>query len=341
VPSRAAQPEAAANAAALTAARQAASTFRDQRQRLDSGKWAVLGDPPSFEPGPLGAWDDFSMGSPVVVKDDSGAGNSGISRYQMFFRACHMALREYSCGVGRATSDDGVVWARGTGAAFTPADSGLREGLDEIAVAKVGGRYFLWYSVLADPYKGRPHAVVRLASSSDAVMWKDEGLVLDGGSQALFIRHSVFHDGQTFHMWYATKVKDDPSPLLQHFTSPDGKAWTVAGGTRLLELQPQPSLDMGRLSIIAVDGGKFFALFTHDSAQQSRNTLGSLVSDDGGTWTVAHVDVDPLKDWPKKKLAVGSLSGISDRDGLWLWMLLRSEQGATRVGVAFKKGERS
>ena len=331
--SRAAKPGDDA-AAALAAARKASAAFASERQRVESGQWAVVREASILEPGRLGDWDDFGLGSPFVMKDGAG--------FRMWYRGCRMSMREYVCGIGHATSQDGVVWDRASAPVFTPADPLVREGLDEIVVAKAGGGYFLWYSVMANPVHGRKRAAVHLATSPDGLTWKDEGRVLDGANDhTVFIFHSVFHDGQTFHLWYATKVPDDSSPVLHHFSSSDGKGWTSLGGTRTADLDSRPSVAMGRLIIVAVAGGEFFALFTHDPGSQASKVLGALRSPDGTNWTATAIDSDPLTTWSKQHLSVASLSAAFDRDGLWLWAALRPENGPTRIGVAFRKGASS
>jgi hypothetical protein len=332
-----------ATSATSDEARQEAARFAADRQRLRTGEWTVLRDAPVFERGPLGAWDDFVVGSPVVMKEESGpAAAGGGMRYRMWYRGCRLALQEHACGVGHAASRDGIVWEKRVAPVFVPADPRLRDGLDEIAVTRVDGRYFLWYSVMADPFKGHRRATLHLATSSEGLAWTDEGLVLDGANDGtVFMFHSVFHDGQTFHLWYTTKVPGESSPVLQHFSSSDGKTWTPLGGTRIEDLEPGPSLAMGRLMIVPMTGGERVALFTHDPGSQASRVLGALRSSDGTNWMAAAVGEDPFRTWSKQHLSVGSLSGAFDRDGLWLWAALRAENGPTRIGVAFRKGASS
>jgi hypothetical protein len=326
----------AATSAPAVDVRQVVARFAADRQHLRAGEWAVLAEPLVIERGPLGAWDDYAVSQPVVLRDDI----NGMP-YRMWFRGCRMAMREYSCGVGHATSRDGIVWNKAPRPVHQPPDAMLREGLDEIAIVKAGGRYFLWYSVTADPFKGRKRPILHLATSSDGLAWVDEGRVMDGGNDFTpFLSHSVFHDGRTFHLWHVTKVPET-SPVLQHFSSADGKTWTELGGTATEDLESRPSVAMGRLAIVTAVDGQFLGLFTHDPDWQASAVLGSLSSPDGTTWTATNVDPDPLRAWSSQYLSVFSLSRVLDREGLWLWTGLRSLDGPMRVGLAFRKGGES
>ncbi len=311
--------------------RHAVARFAADRQHISPGEWAVLRDVPVLERGPLGAWDDHALAFPVVLKE-----NDARSRYRMWFRGCHLAVREFSCGVGHARSADGAIWEKASGPVFVPQDPSLQESLDEIAVVKAGGRYYLWYSVMADYFNERRRPAVYLATSVDGLRWNDEGQVLEGASEnPPTIAHSVLHDGQRFHLWYVTSAKGEgrsPIRMLQHLASPDGKVWTAIGSTSLQEaLSATVTPDIGRFTIQEVEGRGFRA-YTYSSV------LGALTSPDGTAWTKADIGVGPLKDWRKEGLEVQSLSGLLDDEGLWLWMDIRSTQENMRVGVAFRKG---
>jgi hypothetical protein len=315
---------------ATTDIRPLAAQFAADRQRIGRGEWAVVRDVPMLDRGALGAWDDHVVALPYVLKED-GAG----SRYRMWFKGCHMAMREFSCGVGHARSADGIVWEKALEPVLVPQEPALQESLEEIAVVKAGGRYYLWYSVMADYFKDRRRASLHLATSADGLAWKEEGQVLEAANEnPPTIAHSVLHDGQLFHLWYVTSEGQGRSAtrVLQHLSSPDGKTWRVVGDTSLKEaLNTTLTPDLGRLTIKTAEGGGFRA-YTYGSA------LGVLTSPDGTAWVKADIDAGPLKAWPKERVEVQSLSGHLDDEGLWLWMDTRPTQEHMRVGVAFRKG---
>ena len=323
----------------------AAARFEAARRRLDRGEWTVLGDVPVLERGARGAWDDYAVGSPVVIREDrrGTASAGGGARYRMWYLGCHLAMREHACGVGLATSPDGVVWEKRPQPVFLPPDPVAQDNLTEIAVLKTADRYSLWYSIAADYAAGRRRATVNLATSPDGLVWTDQGQVLEGeGPLPLTIEHSVLHDGQSFHMWYVAAIEELDTPVLRHLSSADGKTWTAVGGTPLKDLAPQMS-SMGRLSVEAADGRGFRALSTrpNDDQELRSSALGVLVSSDGGTtWQMQDLDVDPFKALLEgdANLRIRAVTGVRDSAGLWLWAtLVDVYRHDERIGVAFRK----
>jgi hypothetical protein len=310
-------------------ARQIVARFTADRRRLRPGEWTLLRDPLVLERGRLGTWDDFSVASPIVIKDDG--------RYRMWYRGCRMALREHACAIGHATSANGVVWKKSAEPVFVPGDPALRDNLEEIAVVKAGGRYFLWYSAMANPFSGRRRATLHLATSPDGLVWSDEGQVFEGKpAVTMIIQHSVFYDGQRFHLWYAAKVADVTVYALQHLSSQDGKVWTEIGGTLLEDLERSLSFDSGRLLVHPREGGGFRAFFAYEPYRRPP-ALGVLASEDGTTWTTDGPTQEALRAWPADDRELQSLSGVWDADGLWIWMDVRTPRDEMQVGVAFRK----
>jgi hypothetical protein len=310
-------------------ARLIVADFAADRQRLRPGEWTLLREPLVLERGRMGTWDDFSVAAPIVMKEDG--------RYRMWYRGCRLAMREHACAIGHATSPNGIVWEKRAEPVFVPGDPALRDNLEEIAVVKAGGRYFLWYSVMANPFSGRRRATLHLATSPDGIEWTDEGQVFEGKpAVTMIIQHTAFHDGQRFHLWYAAKVADVTKYALQHLSSQDGKAWTEMGGTLLEDLERSLSFDSGRLVIRARDGGGFRALFAREPYRRPP-TLGALASEDGTIWTTDPATEEALKAWPTDDRGIQSLSGVWDADGLWIWMDVRSPRDEMQVGVAFRK----
>jgi hypothetical protein len=67
-----------------------------------AGTWSIL-ETSALEAREIGMWDDFRVGSPVVMKD---AGHTG---FRMWYLGCRFGERQYDCGIGHATSADGVA----------------------------------------------------------------------------------------------------------------------------------------------------------------------------------------------------------------------------------------
>jgi sucrose-6-phosphate hydrolase SacC (GH32 family) len=303
---------------------------------LSSGAWKVL-DVPVLDRGKLGAWDDYRVASPVVIKDADG-------RYRMWYLGCRLAMAEHLCGVGHASSTDGIVWEKNAQPVFVPPDALHQDNLEEIAVVKASGRYLLWYSVAAAAEAGRRHASVHLASSTDGWTWKAESQILEEPFEITpTIEHSVGHDGQRFHMWYVrggeTRHK---SPLLVHLSSSDGKAWEPSGETALWSLQ-RDLLPIGRLAV-EQDGGNVRAYFTRalQAQQNRRKVIEALTSSDAANWTLQPVEPDPFADLPERNIRVRSLTTMRDGEGLWFWMTLSNGfTGREQIGVAFRRGKQS
>ena len=318
----------------------AAAEFASARQRLAAGEWAVVGDVHVLDRGALGTWDDFGVGSPIVRKEPDAAGRG--ARYRMWYVGCHLAMREHRCGVGHATSLDGVVWEKHPKPVFVPADLNVQDNLTEIALLKVGARYSLWYSVAADSSAGRRRATVHLATSPDGLVWADEGPVLEGeGLLPLVIEQSVVHDGQRFHLWYVTAINRFDAPVLRHLTSDDGKAWVTVSDTPLSAFQPDMA-DIGRLSVEAVSGQGFrawFSLPTHDQRHQSKG-LGVMASRDGTTWQWQPQGADPFTTMLERNgdLRIRAVTAVHEPDGSWVWATLMGAHPHDQcIGVAFRK----
>jgi hypothetical protein len=323
----------------------AAARFGAARQRLGPGEWAGFSEAHVLERGARGTWDDYGVGSPIVMMETAAAGRE--PRYRMWYVGCHLALREHSCGVGHARSSDGVVWEKAPQPVFMPADSVAQDNLTEIAVLQIGDRYSLWYSVAADYAAGRRRATVNLATSPDGLVWTDQGQVLEGDSPLhLNIEHSVFHDGQRFHMWYvAVSEEHRAAPELRHLSSADGKSWTVLGGTPLESLQRDME-EIGRLTVETTDGRGFRAWFTlpADDQKYRSKALAALISPDGTTWQMQPLDAEPFKDTIERTgVRLSAVAGVNGPEGLWLWVTLNDgyQDGYRHdqcIGVAFRNG---
>jgi hypothetical protein len=295
--------------------------FRTAVKSGADGQWSILGTTALF-PSDRGGWDDYRVGAPVVMRDD------GRSRYRMWFIGCRLAADQHDCGIGHATSADGVEWVRSDSPVFVPPDLPAQHWLGTLAILKTANGYSMWYSLDGDRFAKRPHGTLHMATSADGVEWQNVGLVQTAGERRT-IRHAVQHDGKTFHLWYSDATEEGGESFL-HFTSPDGKTWTAVGGDTL----DGRAASVGRPWVIADGRGGFRALLVDRSGEP---TVRWFDSADGTRWTRG---ADELKARiPSDATSIVDVCGLREREGLWLWMTTAlPRRSAESIGVAFKKG---
>jgi hypothetical protein len=303
--------------------RPAPERFQSAVQSARPNDWAIL-EAPVLSRSPRGTWDDFRIGSPVVV-------NEGDA-YRMWFVGCRLARLEYDCSVGHATSRDKLTWTKSNSPVLVPPNLPKPYWMSAIAVAKVPDRFLLWYSIDADTFANPPRrATVHLATSSDGVSWQDGGVVITATADSTrSITHSVLFDGQRLHLWYVDVAGDDDGKALIHVSSSDGKNWTSVGHDAIDGL----ARTIGRVWVTRDSHGTYRALFVD---HRNRPTLRWLDSRDGTTWTAG--DVVRESRIGDDGVMIFDAVGSQERDGLWLWLTtgLR-DSGAEEIGLAFKKG---
>ncbi len=314
----------------------ARAEFKRQVTQASVGQWLLYPEA-VMSRGRLNAWDDFKVGSPVVI-DEGGSGGTWSSakqssRYRMWYRGCHFVAREYACGVGHATSADGLTWEKLPGPVFVPADSGQRERLDAIAVVRAGNHYFMWYAVKADWRVGTRHATLHLATSPDGREWTVAGPVLRAVTEGTWpLDPTASYDGRLFHLWYVDRT-EAPHPLsLLHVTSADGRQWQVAGSTPLRTLGLEDSTR--RVSVTAGPSG-YLAYFS-PRFQRNDGVLGFLRSADGNTWT-REPGTAVLKGALDSRGDADSPMVIASEGGVQVWLVLRPTDGAEAIGFAYHK----
>ena len=305
-----------------------AEEFAGQREKASPGQWLLYSGNPVLVRGKPDSWDDFKVGSPVVIKEGS--------TYRMWYRGCHFIGEEYTCGVGHAVSPDGVIWKKSPGPVLAIKDAARSELLDTIALLHVPEKgYMLWYSLSSDWFAGRSYATVHLATSKDGLNWRQEGAVLRAVRKGTTIAPSAFYDGKIFHLWYVDSTSADKPKALIHVTSSDGRKWEAAGWTFLNTLGADP----GRVWVLSDGRGGYRGFFAYTSNQQEKKGfLGTVVSTDGNTWEMGegmNADAASLE----KGVLADAPAALPEPGGLWLWFVLRPEDGAETINAAYFKGE--
>jgi hypothetical protein len=304
--------------------------FERARDHASPAQWVLFPGNPVLSRGALDAWDDFKVGSPVVLRE----GGPLRKRFRMWYRGCHFIGEEYACGVGSATSRDGIVWEKSSGPVLVPEDPIDRERLRTVALLRAGDRYYLWYSVDTDIHTERP-AIIVLATSEDGTAWKVAGPVMSAvRAGTTHIELSALHDGKRFHLWYVDAATPGGKPALLHVTSPDGRQWQIAGSTSIDDLGFNP----GRVWVVPDGRGGYLGHFAYGRFDQRQKGLfGSLESSDGNRWRLRDEDSKLRLTLLENGVIADAPAVLSDGDGLWMWFVLRPQDGAEAIGAAFMK----
>jgi hypothetical protein len=304
--------------------------FAQQRKALPPGQLLQYSGNPVLLPGELNEWDDFKVGSPAVLKEGD--------RFRMWYRGCHFLGLEYTCGVGYATSTDGISWEKSPKPVFVPEDAHERERLDSLTIVRAGDHYWMWYSVKANRFSNHPYITIHLATSKDGLSWQSGGAVLRALSQwTLAVEPCAFFDGKLFHLWYADYPSDEDKTLI-HLTSANGTQWQTAGATSFKTLKIPP----GKLSVLSDNRGGYRALFSYSgSGRHEPGAFGILLSGDGNQWRIASAETSvPRPEIPRdnsKPVIAHAPAALAVRDGLSVWFGFLPENGAEQIRLAFLK----
>jgi hypothetical protein len=323
-----------ADQAVLDADRAAYDAVNEERQTKENACQAAQTEfdraknpvfKPVLERGDLNQWDDFKVMSPVVIKERN--------RYRMWYVGCHFIGDEYTCGVGHAQSRDGLSWEKSPGPVLSIADPAVSQYLHSIAVAQVGHEYMMWYAIDATPLQGNECATLNLATSTDGLSWKADGLVLSANCQnTAHLWQSVFYDGTTVHLWYSD-YDSSANGSMMHLISSDGKNWHKAGSTDIGTL----GVDPRRIWVLPEHAGGYRALFAQRPNNQQETQFGILQSSDLSTWRVSNETPGLSKVWSGYEGRPQSPTALVEPSGLWIWFALDPNDGADAIALAFQK----
>ena len=177
-----------------------------------------------------GAYDDKSVESPIVIKQDD-------DTYVMWYRG-----HTYADKIGRimrAISFDGIHWTK-TGVVMEPTEDYEGNKVDPMTVIYEDGVYKMWYG--ASRYGGS----ACYATSPDGINWakypgnpvlkKTSGSWDNKGAGG---QHCVIKIENTYKMYYKGYGSDDPGWTFYGLAeSSDGINWTKRG----VVISPQPEL---------------------------------------------------------------------------------------------------
>jgi hypothetical protein len=318
-------PQAAATSAAISN-EQMGDEFTKRRKKAAPGEWLLYGRP-VLDRGELGQWDDFTVRSPVVLRDGR--------RLRMWYVGCHLLGDEHTCGVGHATSRDGLSWDKSADPvlALEPSD-----GLNALAVVQTPDRFLMWYALAPDLFEQRDCATLNLATSRDGLHFKTQGAVLRANcNNTREIEPSVLYDSKVFHLWYF----DAEAEALAHFTSPDGQRWQRAGNTPISTLKIGTLAEgLGRLAVFPDPSVGYQGLVAFPGApeQESQGFFAVLQSPDGNLWKIANESrtTGAAHRYP---IVAEMPCGLVDSDGVRVWFAARSNDGSDTIQLVFRKGE--
>lgn len=321
-------------------AERSALDFAQRRKAATPGQWFAYAANPVLSRGDLNQWDDFEVGSPVVLKEGD--------RYRMWYRGCHFLMREYACGVGQATSTDGMSWTKSPKPVLVPRDARERRRLRSLTVVRANDRYLMWYSADADPFVDAPYATIHLAISNDGLTWEQRGPVVRAMSRRTgAFTPTALYDGKLFHLWYTDHYPTENDMSLLHSTSADGAQWTLEGVTSLADAKAAPRQlsvfadgSAGYRAIFALTSSEYRRLITYVSREEYARlgAFGRLVSVDGTQWETAKggtfVAMDALN---TEHGNVSTTAALVSPDGLTIWFGSIPESGAEDIRLIFLK----
>jgi hypothetical protein len=304
--------------------------FAQQRKAASPGQLLVYGNA-VLSPGELNEWDDFKVGSPAVLKEGD--------HYRMWYRGCHFLLSEYACGIGYASSKDGISWKKSHDPVFVPQDPYQREQLNSITVVRAGDSYWMWYSVNPDLFAGQPYATIHLLTSQDGSNWRLAGPALRALSQYTpgLLPNASF-DGKLFHLWYAD-YRSDEDKVMMHMTSDNGTQWKIVGVTSLDTLNGTPN----QMSVLTDVVGGYRAFFAYPSFGYGKTGIvGVLASANGTQWHVTKTEMKVLSNEAiqrnnRQQNAISMPAALETSDGLSIWFVSLADNGAGEIRLAFLK----
>jgi predicted GH43/DUF377 family glycosyl hydrolase len=237
---------------------------------------------PVLTPGRLGSWEDYEVYAPFVLKDED--------TLKMWYSGSKSFDVDH---IGYAISTDGIQWQKHLSNPVLKVGLAGSWDAEEVIHPEISfddTTYHMWYLGTDNPswYGYR----VGYATSPDGINWtKADSVnpVLDLGDpgewdSATLGGHSVFFDGDTFHMWYAgCDGPDWANGCIGYATSPDGINWTkdtlnspVFCGTSNWE-----SVGVYTPSTIVTDSGYEMLYLGYNGLN---DYIGYAISTDGINW---------------------------------------------------------
>jgi len=203
--------------------------------------WQKYPANPVLDVGGDGSWSSLHVSDPCVLFDGE--------MYHMWYVGDNGSM----CGIGYATSLDGVNWQE------YPGNPVLKDGIGDVwdgeyvsqpTVLYYGNMYHMWYT----GYDGE-HLRIGYAVSSDGINWQKSSYnpVLDVGTSGEWDDEGVskatvlYHqDQEIYRMWYAGY--DGSNVRIGYATSSDGISWSKHTSNPILDLGSDGTWDSNGMS---------------------------------------------------------------------------------------------
>jgi hypothetical protein len=234
----------------------------------DGLTWTKYSGNPVLDVGAPGAWDSQALEAPFVIKE-------GPTSYKMWYSG----QGEGSCGIGYATSSDGVNWTKHLG---NPILSPGADDWNNVCpmhpfVIYEGGMYKMWLLSIGNNGSGdAPY--VAYATSPDGLAWTwHTNFLFDRDWEEWLWRPDVLHQDSTYHMWYSLQSSGEIH--TGYATSSDGLAWSRRGSPVLSGTDSEWDDNFAADPFVRFDGSTYTMWYDNESA------IGVVTSTNGITWT--------------------------------------------------------
>jgi len=253
-----------------------------------TGQWVKYPGNPVLAPTP-GSWDADYVVGPRVLYDGH--------IFRMWYNGGNTATG--TSGVGYATSNDGIVWAKYGVRVLMPGPTGAWDS-GEVELGSViwnGTLFLMWYRGSNTTSLGT--GAVGLATSTNGTTWvrydhnpilKPSRFGLD--QKYLATPYSISPSPRSYDMWYSgedsANQKISPTSRLLYATSLDGVDWAKWPGGAVLSPSADPNAwDSGSVYSPSViyDGSNFELWYTGMNESYIMPQIGFATSPDGANWT--------------------------------------------------------
>ncbi len=260
-----------------------------------SQNWERDKDSPCLSLGSQGAFDDTHIFAPCVALEKGS--------YTMWYCGSSGAVADRVFCLGRATSHDGVDFARQSQSPVLSFSDGQRSVLTPTllrkpdgSVCREDGELRMWFSSCNFP-SGDPLHTLHQSTSLDGSGWSPPSEPQLEHAYA----PTIIKEGGVYRMWY-TDVRAEPW-CFRYAESRDGTRWSVTGNAVLAVDQ---EWENGRLfypSVVKADEVylMWYGSYTHSEGEEMKTALGFAASEDGRSWRKhPHNPVfgpDPSHEW--------------------------------------------